>query len=211
MRKGWVLLALLGLATVKPAGAAPNFLGSTGLLLTPTADVLRLREWNAHVHGTDDFTTYGAAIGIFENLEVGVTAFDPDIGNDDALINAKYRLLAETATAPAIAVGAVDITDELEVDPSIYLVISKALGMTGGSGAYGGYQLRGHLGVGDGIYDDIIAGLDLIFNPRLLLMAEYDGNDFNFGARLGLTPEVRVDLAVLDGNFGAGISFNAAF
>jgi hypothetical protein len=209
MRKGWVLLALMGIATVRPAAAAPNFLGSTGLLLTPSADVVRLREWNAHVHGTDDLTTYGANLGLFENLEVGVTGVDPDVGSSEALINAKYRLVPESATVPAIALGAVDLADELDIDPSIYLVVSKALGAFGVE--TGGYQLRGHLGIGDGIYDDIFAGVDLIINPRLLLMAEYDSNDFNFGARLGLTPEVRVDLAILDGDFGAGISFNALF
>jgi len=208
MRKGWVLLALAGLATVRPAVAAPNFFGSTGLILTPTADVLRVREWNAHVHGTDEVVTYGANFGLFENLEVGVTGIDPDSGSSDALINLKYRIVPESASVPAISIGAVDIADELEVDPSIYLVISKALGSPS---ATGGHQLRAHLGIADGIYDDFFAGLDYVINPKLLLMAEYDSNDLNFGARIGLTPEVRIDLAVLDGEFGAGISFNAAF
>jgi Exopolysaccharide biosynthesis protein YbjH len=211
MRKGWVLLALVGLATVRPALAAPNYLGSTGLLMTPSADVLQLREWNAHVHGSEDFTTYGASFGLFENLEVGVTGYDfKHGGGTNALINAKYRLVPESKSVPAIAVGAVDISDEFNVDPSIYLVISKALGMVSPGGTTG-LQLRGHVGVGQGIYDTVFGGVDLILTPRLLLMAEYDSSDFNFGARLGLTPEVRADLSVLDGKFGAGLSYVAAF
>jgi hypothetical protein len=210
MRKGWVLLALVSLATVRPAAAAPNFLGATGLLNTPTADVLRHREWNVHVHGTDDFVTYGANFGIVENLEIGVTAFDRNHGGGtDALINLKYRLLPETKSVPAIAVGAVDVTDEFNVDPSIYLVVSKALGKLS-SGA-GGYQLRGHVGIGQGIYDGVFGGLDLILTPRVMLIAEYDSDDFNAGVRFGLTPEVRADLGVLNGKFGAGLSYTAAF
>lgn len=211
MRKGWVLLALVGLATVRPAAAAPNYFGSTGLLLTPNADVLHIREWNVHVHGTDDFLTYGGNFGILENFEIGVSAFDRKHGGGtDALINAKYLLVPEKKSVPAIAVGAVDITDEFDVDPSIYLVISKALGTLSSAGTTG-LQLRAHLGIGQGIYDSVFGGVDLILTPRLLLMAEYDSNDFNFGARIGLTPEVRADLSVLDGNFGAGLSYTAAF
>lgn len=209
MRKGWVLLALMAIAIVPPASAAPNFLGSTGLLITPNADALGLREWNVHVHGTDDLTTFGVNFGIFENLEAGVTGFDPDGGDTEALINLKYRLVPETATTPAIAVGVVDVADELDADQSIYVVLSKGLGMveTGATAS----RLRGHIGIGDGIYDTVFGGVDLVLSPRLLAMAEYDSEDFNFGVRLGLTPEVRVDLAILDGDFGAGISWNALF
>lgn len=211
MRKGWVLLALVGLATARPALAAPNFFGSTGLLLTPSADVLKIREWNAHVHGSDDFTSYGANFGLFENLEVGVTGFDIKHGGDtDALINAKYRLVQETKSVPAVAVGAVDISDEFDIDPSIYLVISKALGTVSGAGSTG-LQLRAHVGVGQGIYDTVFGGVDIVLSPRLLLIAEYDSDDINAGIRIGLTPEVRADLSVLDGKFGAGLSYTASF
>jgi hypothetical protein len=211
MRKGWVLLALVGLATARPVAAAPNFFGSTGLLLTPNADVLGLREWNAHVHGSEDFTSYGANFGLFDKLEVGVTAFDVKHGGGtDALIDLKYRLVPETKSVPAVAIGAVDVADELDIDPSIYLVVSKALGSLSAAGSTG-LQFRAHLGVGQGIYDTVFGGVDLVLTPRLLLMVEYDSSDFNFGARVGLSPEVRADLSVLDGKFGAGLSYTAAF
>lgn len=209
MRKGWVLVGLLGLVTVKPVAAAPNFFGSTGLLVIPTADVIRQREWNVHVHGTDTITSYGVNFGVFQKFELGVTGADPDSGSAKALINLKYQLLTETPKLPAIAIGSVDISDEFDLDPSIYAVVSKSFGKLGANTG-SGYQLRGHLGYGAGIYDDKpFGGLDLVINPRLSLMGEIANDDFNFGARIGLSQEVRVDLAVLDGDFGAGISFNA--
>jgi hypothetical protein len=209
MRKGWVLLALLASTAGAQVSAAPNYLGSTGLLLTPTADVLRMREWNAYAFGTDDFFSFGANFGLFENFELGATGFDPDFGDTEVLINLKYRLLPESERAPGIAIGVVDIADEFDVDPSIYLVVSKALG-TASAGSKG-LQIRGHLGIGDGIYDTIFGGVDIVLSPQALLLVEYDSDDFNFGVRFGVSQEVRIDVSLLDGDFGAGISFNAAF
>jgi len=206
-----MLLALVGLAAVRPAAAAPNFFGSTGLLVTPSADVLGVREWNVHVHGTDDFVSYGVNFGALDKLEIGVTGLDVQHGGDThALINLKYRIVPETKSVPAVAIGAVDISDELDIDPSIFLVVSKALGSLSSAGS-NGMQWRAHLGIGQGLYDTVFGGIDLVVTPRVMLIAEYDSNDFNFGVRLGLTPEVRADLSALDGNFGAGLSYVASF
>src|SRR4029079_1156444 len=184
------LFALASLATVGPVAAAPNYLGSTGLLLTPNAYVRHTREWNAHVHGQEDFVTYGANFGILDKLEIGVTAFDRKHGNTEALLNAKYQFIPETNKVPAVAVGVVDITDEFDIDPSVYLVISKALGTLSGAGTTG-LQIRAHLGIGQGLYDTVFGGVDLVITPKVMLIAEYDSDDFNAGIRFGLTPEVR--------------------
>src|SRR5438093_5620001 len=89
MRRGWLLLAAIGLVTVRPALAAPNVFGSTGLLLTPTADVLNQGEWNVHAHfiNENSFSAWGANYAPFQNLEVGVTGIHSSGGGTRGIIN----------------------------------------------------------------------------------------------------------------------------
>lgn len=60
MRQGYLLclcMVALLVALVSPGVAAPSLLGFTGLLYTPTADVLSRGEWKAHfglLNGFDD-------------------------------------------------------------------------------------------------------------------------------------------------------------
>jgi hypothetical protein len=211
MRKTWFLVAALGMALAGPASAAPNFFGPTGLLVIPTADTLAQQSWNVHLHLTDDVITYGASFGLAKQLELGVTGFDPDGGDTKALINAKYTLLMETGKAPGIAIGGLDLADELDLDPGFYLVASKSLSsLLGGEAAK--YNLNAHLGYGwNTIFDDdVFWGLDLAVTPKIQAMVEGIGSDVTFGARFGLAAGVRVELASYDGDFGGGISYAAS-
>src|ERR1041385_6901111 len=101
MRSRWALLALVGIVIAPPAMAAPNFLGPTGLLLIPTADVVGNREWNVHAHfiDRDSTSTFGANVGLIQNLEVGVTGLHSSGSSTIGILNGKYRLVPETAKA----------------------------------------------------------------------------------------------------------------
>jgi len=208
MRKLLVLLCALATSLVTPALAAPNFLGSTGLFRVPDADVAAERSYGVHVHGTNDFTTYGVNFGLTKGLEAGLTIFDPDPGSTRLFGNAKYQFVHETGKSPAIAIGVVDIGDAIDV--SGYGIVSKGIGKLEAGGR--GLSLRGHVGYGTGLYrDNIIGGVDLGFRENILLLAEYDGNDVNGGARISLGRGVRVDVGVLRGKFGAGLAYLAGF
>src|SRR5438876_517220 len=115
MRRGWMLLAAISIMTVKPALAAPNVFGTTGLLATPTADVLGQGEWNVHAHfiNRDSFSTFGANYAPFQNLEVGVTGVHVRGGGTQGIINGKYRLVPEKGNMPALAVGVVDAANRI--------------------------------------------------------------------------------------------------
>jgi Exopolysaccharide biosynthesis protein YbjH len=204
MRKVLMLLPVLALSLAAPAMAAPNFFGPTGLLRIPTADVLPQRSYNVHVHGQRHLTFYGANLGLTDALEAGITALDPDPGGTRVLGNLKYRFTKETGKAPAIAVGVVDIADTIDI--SGYGVVSKAF-------PFGqGRSFRAHLGYGGGFFNDnVFGGADLAITSNISLMGEYDGSDVNAGARFSLGQGVRVDLAVLDGRFGAGLAYAAGF
>jgi Exopolysaccharide biosynthesis protein YbjH len=208
MRKVFVLLSVLATSLMTPALAAPNFLGSTGLFRVPDADVAGDRTYGVHVHGTNDFTTYGVNFGLTKGLEAGLTVFDPDGGSTRLFGNAKYQFVHETGKSPAIAVGVVDIADTIDI--SGYGIVSKGIGTLEAGGR--GLSLRGHVGYGTGLFrDNIIGGVDLGFRDNVLLIAEYDGDDVNGGARLSLGRGVRVDVGVLQGKFGAGLAYIAGF
>jgi Exopolysaccharide biosynthesis protein YbjH len=204
MRKVLIVLPVLALSLAAPATAAPNFFGTTGLIRIPTADVLADRSYNVHVHGLHHLTTYGANFGVTGSLEGGLTAFDPSNASTRLFGNLKYQFLKETSKAPSIAVGVVDIADTVSI--SGYGIVSKSFPLGQGR------SLRAHIGYGGGLFsDNVIGGADFSITNNISLMGEYDGDDVNFGGRIGLGRGVRVDLAVLNGDFGAGLSYAAGF
>lgn len=195
MRTTTVGLFLLALLVAAPAFAepeavpapstearTPNFLGATGLLLAPSAYVQGNGDVTlfAHGGGGNDFAGGGAVGGILNRLEVGFTvaSFRGDI---DFLANAKLNLLRESRSLPAISIGVIDAFDQLDVDPSAYVVASKYF--TRGD-TNQRFSLKGHVGFGSGVYDlEPFAGAELFFDRHLSAMAEFVNDDFNIGAR----------------------------
>lgn len=205
-------LALLPLAA-SPAAAAPSFGGYTGLILTPTADALDQDDYNAAVFTRDleegaDQNLYAANLGLRAGLEAGFARFKPEGGPGETLLNAKYRFAPETDANPALAIGAIDLTDE--IDSTVYFVMSKVLTETGRVKGREFISPRIHLGLAGGQIDGLFAGLSAALGESLTLMAEYDSEDINFGARLALGDEIRLHASTLDGldDLGIGISFN---
>lgn len=201
-----ILGLIVGLVVGAPASAAPSFLGHTGLLLTPTADALDAREWNLTFHHISDNANIAAGtVALAAGLEVGGVWFDPDVRGADSKFtaHAKYRILPETPTGVALAVGWWDIADEIDSTP--YGVVSKRLTNVGR------FPLRGHVGLGGGTFDGVFAGVDLPVANNLLLMAEWDTEDLNAGIRLGLPMGFRIDAGVVSEDFGIGASYNARF
>lgn len=208
MRKSLGWLPILALALARPAAAAPNFLGSTGLLNTPTAMTAPMLSYDAFFFAGEEFLTWGANLGLTPAIEVGGALFDPDRGDSKGLLNAKYAVTRETFAMPGIAIGTVDLADS--IDRTFYLVLTKGFGRVGLGGA-GTFGLRAHAGYGSGIYDDtLFGGAELLFSDRLAVIGEYDGRNVNFGASFRLGQGVQVKGALFDAdNFAAGISYSA--
>ncbi|MFN3650663.1 MAG: hypothetical protein ACK47B_13895 [Armatimonadota bacterium] len=216
MRKLVALAALtLGLAAA-PASAEPNFLGSTGLILTPTAATVGDQNVGAHAHFTDNFNTYGV-LGAWSGVELGVTYFDPDGGDGDPIVNLKWNFLPETTLSPGVAVGVIDLFDEFDADPSWYIVASKTFPQF--IPALGGLRL--HAGFGGGIYDEeIFAGAELalgtpldllpVDRPTFTAIAEFANSDFNIGVR-GRWRGFSATAALIDlDDFGFGFTYSTA-
>ena len=196
--------------------ATPNFLGTTGLLLTPSAYTVGDRGISAHAYGHSNFQSYGVQLGITSRFEIGGTFLNGDDGRDDGILaNAKFQLLKESFVLPAISVGVTDAFDELNVGSSWYAVASKDLSRTIPLGLF---PVRAHLGFGGGLYDEeIFAGLEMnigtpfsvlpIVRPTFSAMAEYQNGDVNLGLR-GRFRGFSATVGLFDfSDFGAGIRY----
>ncbi|MDO8682892.1 MAG: hypothetical protein Q7N50_05355 [Armatimonadota bacterium] len=206
------------------AFAAPSVFGTSGNIITPDDTIVAPGGLNLAYHGIVDFAgsddtlnIFGGNFGLFPNLEVGAAVATN--GDSELLLNGKYRLLAETASRPAITVGAIDLSSELFSDAGIYILFSKSLTQFAEEVAdRPSRPLRGHLGLGDGPLSGVFAGLDWTLTPKLSAMLEFisdselegggGGSLFNGGLRYALTDEIRLDASLIDfDDFSFGASY----
>jgi len=238
MKKFAILLVLVAmvLAGASALYAAASIYGQSGLIETPddsivgskTVAPVATRIWDLKGNGSTegyDVSTYGGAVGIFPNLEVSAVALDVDAPhtNTQALLNAKYRVLAESVNRPSVTVGVMDITKRLdhisdgEIDGmSSFIVFGKNLS-TVAEGVSGQVSLpiRGTFGVGTGIYKGAFAGLDMSLAPKITVAVEYlakgirDETTFNGMVRFKPIEALSVDAGVIGfKDFYAGASYN---
>lgn len=204
-----LIVAIFALA-ISQAIAAPSHFGPTGLIAVPTTEVVEQSQVNFGAFFTsvddNDCNYFTANMGIAKSLEVGATLIDPEFGSSETIINAKYQLTSETTTVPSLAIGLVDATDQ--IDSSAYLVLGKSLSLDSTSII----APKIYVGVGNGYLDGIFAGATAALGSRTQIMAEYDADNFNYGARFALNNELRLDVSMIDtDNLSVGFSFNKGF
>jgi len=192
--------------TTVPVLAAPSVNGSTGLINSPTADVLRpgqisLGYYHLKEGGVGSFTT-----NLAPNLELGVAAFRYDGQSNKNYVNAKFAVVPETILTPGLAIGVEDISNQ--DNRSLYAVASKALP----------FGFRIHAGTGGGRFGGVFAGIEKTINPMSVitgnnafpattLIAEYDGHTMNYGARLAIVPGLKLDAGLRNHDGYIGITF----
>jgi len=238
MKKFAVLLVLAAmlLAGASALYAAASIYGQSGLIETPDDQItgektivpVATRIFDLKSNGATegvDVSTYGGAIGIFPNLEVSAVAVDVDAPhtNTEALINAKYRVLAESVNRPSVTVGVMDLTKRLErfygtgIDGmSSFIVFGKNLSnVAEGVSGQVSLPIRGTFGVGTGVYKGAFAGLDMSLAPKITAAVEYlakgirDETTFNGMVRFKPIEALSVDAGVIGfKDFYAGASYN---
>ncbi|GAI32071.1 unnamed protein product, partial [marine sediment metagenome] len=183
---------------------APSFEGLSGLIRTPTADVIpdghyvvgsswipRAYTSGMHQGKSKSRPTY-ATVGFLPNLELSfrftfyddVTSWFNGITTEwpydmDRCLSAQYRVWRQKGARPALAIGAQDMKfgdDAPKVGRAEYLVASHQFD-----------DIRLHLGAGTGRYRGIFAGTEARIGEKMKLMAEYDTNDVNLGLRMHLS------------------------
>jgi hypothetical protein len=198
--------------------AAPSIFGPSGNIMTPDDTIVAPGGFNIAYHGIDvggddTLSVFAGNVGVFPNLEVG-GAFATN-GDDEFIINAKYRLLAETATRPAVTVGVIDLASDFTDDAGLFVLFSKSLTQVAEEITDSPSRpLRGHIGLGDGLLSSVFFALDWTFTPQLSLMLEYvsdsdfGGSLFNGGLRYAFGNGLRADLSLIDfDDLSWGISY----
>lgn len=229
--KALIASFLLGLSLILfilPAFAEPSLNGYTGLINIPDANALGRGHYNVAFTFLDvsdsSENNIVANYGIGDNIEVGVgriRAGDSDFwnghcndssdNNDGTIINAKYQFAVEDARRPSLAVGVIDLTNELNT--SVYFVATKSL--TKCVRTYGGETIAPqiHLGLGGGALESLFGGVTLPLGNKFTVLAEYDTNNINVGARLAIGPRIRVYAATINDfdDLAVGASYNVGF
>ena len=181
------LVLILLLATA--AASAGTFRGVSGLIEIPSADSLAANSIEAGVHFIDGKPAMSISAGLASRLEVGLNT-DPK--DTDLNVTMKGVVLVETRENPGMAIG--------YDSGSLYFVLSKAF-----SG------VRGHIGFGNGRYGGVFGGISVPLNPvtvaprgqvrpTTLLLLEHNGRTLSAGVRLGLSANLKANLAILDLN-----------
>jgi len=205
------LVSLLACATA--AGASPSLLGPTGLILIPTAETTGMGGFSLGAaavqmeEGNDASFLYGN-VGLPAGLEVGATREKVEGADAETLVNAKLAFFRPPLGDLTLAAGMIDVTDQIDRSPYVVLTHTLGAGVMTSVGPVALPQI--HVGVGGGMVDGLFAGVSTTISRKVGVMAEYDGEQFNFGARVPLAANAEATVAALDGleNLAAGISFS---
>ncbi|MFC1752634.1 hypothetical protein ACFL96_04485 [Thermoproteota archaeon] len=193
-----VILILCGL--IQPVCADPTVYGPTGLIMMPTAESLRYKEFNVgfdYCLGGDseeEMLYYKVNLGTFESWEFGFVGGErPEEG---VYMNAKYYLVSDYSRFPvSVAIGIENLTSKMMT--GVYMVASKIF--EGG--------LRGHFGFKATFSDEeldpsIMAGIEYYFTNELSILADVLGQEkvyfLNAGVRYMFWDSFTARVSVLD-------------
>jgi len=214
-------------ATVQGNVSTASWYGSTGLILTPSAEIGPPMKLQGGMHRIElDDTTqsvYNVNVAITADLEFGVARLE-DIRpqgiiaeglTDENVLNAKYNVdlgpwLGLDAT-PQVAIGVWDLSDQL--NRAFYVVASKEFALRE-EGTFSQFKL--HVGFGQtehsaGALDGLFCGIEFVPFANAIVQAEYDAEDINANLRFFLTEWLSADVGVIDGDFAWGASARTAF
>lgn len=190
-----ILILLLVSCGIANATSISNW-GPTGVMEIPTADVLGFGIGTAPniaitSDGTSSIIRVPFVLGIGDGLEVGITDTTIEwngIESSGLIFHGKIALINEKTLLPGIAIGGVfDLSNILGTN-SLYLVISKGVG-----------NIKGHIGLGSGIYDGIFGGLEFNITDDMKLVTFLKSQDVGFGLKINLLPSVSIDMSYYKG------------
>ena len=184
--------------------AASSTYGSTGLINTPSADVVRQGQFYVGYYNLNEGNSITVGTSLAKKLEVSMAAIKYDEADTKTYLNAKYAIMQEGVLVPGIAVGIEDVTDKN--DRTAYVAVSKALP----------FGIRLHAGYGNGRYDGMFYGLEKQIVPSIVggvfpdtsLIIEHDGHDMNYGLRMSLVSGLKINAGWRDKETYVGVTYN---
>ena len=184
--------------------AAPSLQGSTGNLVTPSADVVRPGQFDLGYYRETGEKTAVAAVGMGKNWELSAARRERDHGADYTAVNLKYAVTQESITEPGLALGVEDISAEEE--RSLYVVASKGLP----------FGISLHAGCGNGSYGGLFYAVEKKITPHAAggvfpdasVLVENNGHETDYGLRLSLSKGLKATVGWRDGEKFIGFTYN---
>ncbi|MFH1429006.1 MAG: hypothetical protein ABIH39_04600 [Candidatus Margulisiibacteriota bacterium] len=199
MQKLIVILLTALLCTI--AFAAPTIDGTSGLLVMPTADSLKYKEFNvaadwstrAASSNNQVLWKYKANIGAFGGLEIGF------VGQNDregVFVNLKYYLLSDNTKYPLkMALGIDNLTSYNKTDA--YMVASKRFNAS----FAGHFGFKVDLANGE-TNTSLLVGSEYFLADNLAWVSDLDGEQsqymINTGIRFFFHPNGMISLSILN-------------
>ena len=200
-------LALMGTAVMAQERVTNTWIGTTGLVMAPSADTAPEQELIASFNWIDadrrSTSIWSAIIGITPRFEAGVANVSSG-DSSETIGNLKYDLnlprLTGNPRASDLAIGVWDLGADL--DRAWYLVLTDDFGgqLT---------NARWSIGLADssgGRLDGLFAGAELEATERGLIQIDYDGDNLNAAFRHRVSDQFGIGIGFIDGD----LAFNAA-
>jgi hypothetical protein len=200
------LAALILLTVILAAAAAPVF--ADRAILTPTGATLATGRFRAEAAFRPDETDtrlYWAAVGI-SRVEIEGQRAETGAGHED-MANVELSVMPQTLLTPALGVGVMDVSDEIE--RSYYAAVTKAIPLSSPL-PLPVKDVRVTVGLGSGRFDGFFASAEgQVAGFRL--QAEYDGDDFNAAIGLPFLNVVTAKAMWIEDDFYVGIELKPRF
>ena len=204
--KKFILLGLIAL-TASLLGAAPTIDGSSGLIIMPTADSLKYKEFNIAsdwLMSSDNNIQwqYRANIGAFGGIEMG---FVGQNNREGVFINMKYYLISDNTKFPLrMAIGINNLTSYNQTDS--YMVLSKRFN----ADVAGHFGFKVDLANGEA-NTSLMLGGEYFLSEKLAWIADLDGEQdqylFNTGLRYFMNPNIMLSVNAINITNQASIEY----
>ncbi len=212
-----LLIAAIGMVGAGLAHADAAWIGPTGMILTPTAEVAEegTVDLQAHlVNRATDLGLYGGTFGLGTGLEVATSIVDPNGPGNNTLLHFKYshRFAAGQLIEPiSLAVGINDVSNEM-ADRCYYVVVTKDIRLPAEVRSVRSATVSVGLANSENnkSLDGLFASAEVGLPHSLSAILEFDTDNFNFGLRYRVGG-LGLDAAVLDSDFGYGAVFSTDF
>lgn len=202
-----IRILFLAIAILLPVVLAPACADRN--ILTPTGDTLgtgRFRlEAVAEADETDNRLIW-AAIGL-PRFEVEGQRTETKAGFKEDTINVQAALLPQTTLTPAVGIGVIDVTDE--IDRGLYVAVSKNVPFSDVL-PLPIRDIRLTAGLGSGPISGLFAGAEATM-MGFRLQTEFDGDDFNLAVGFPLLGVATAKALWIKDDFFIGLEIRPRF
>lgn len=196
-----VMLFLLS-SSIANAKTLSNW-GPTGISEIPTADVIDLGVALAPSIGFYDSNSsisllrIPVTVGVGFGIELGVTQIRELNGNlvglSGSVIHTKINLIAERPVLPGVSIGGIFDPNNILGTNSLYLVATKGIG-----------NLKGHIGIGDGIYGvgsqfSLFGGLEFRLTDNMTFIGFYKSESVGLALSIDILPMLNATITYHNG------------